>query len=43
MKKALAVLALVAIMILGLGKNGLVSFASSYTGVPGALPAEPAE
>lgn len=43
MKKALAILALVAIMIAGLGRNGLVTSATSYIGLKEALPAEPAE
>ncbi|KFZ26836.1 MAG: hypothetical protein KQ78_00920 [Candidatus Izimaplasma bacterium HR2] len=40
MKKALAILALVAIMISGLGRSGMISYATSYVGLKEALPAE---
>jgi len=43
MKKILAVLVLVAIMIASMGKGGFASMANYYTDVEGALPAQPAE
>ena len=41
MKKAFAILALVAIMIAGLGRSGYVTNATTYNGVEDALPARP--
>ena len=43
MKKALAVLALVALMIGSMGKGGLVAFASYYGDIEEAIPAQPEE
>ena len=43
MKKVLAILALAALMMAGLGKGGISSMANAYTEVDSALPALPAE
>ena len=43
MKKALAILALVALMVASLGKGGYASMANAFTDFDGALPALPAE